>query len=364
MKILVTGGAGFIGSHLALALRQIERGAEVVALDNLRRRGSELALARLRAGGVAFIHGDVRAPEDLEAAGPVDLLVECSAEPSVHAGYGGSPGYLVNSNLVGLINCLEHLRRHGGDLVFLSTSRVYPIAGLRDLKLTRKGDRLVMEPGASGAGWSEAGIAESFPLQGSRSLYGATKLAAELLVEEYRALYGLRAVINRCGVVAGPWQMGKVDQGFIALWLARHAFGGQLAYSGFGGAGIQLRDILHVSDLCDLVAAQIGNLPAHDGHVTNVGGGAERSLSLAELTAMCRDLTGARLQIGSDPQTRPADIPYYVSDCTALYQRTQWRPQRGIDRILSDTHTWLMAERSWLEPIMREGPGQVPDSRA
>jgi CDP-paratose 2-epimerase len=352
MKILVTGGAGFIGSHLALALKQILRGAEVVALDNLKRRGSELALPRLRVGGVAFVHGDVRAPEDLEAMGPVDLLVECSAEPSVHAGYGGSPGYLLNSNLGGLVNCLEYLRRQGGDLVFLSTSRVYPIAALRDLKLSRLGDRLAFAPGAAGPGWSEAGITEGFPLQGSRSLYGATKLAAELLIEEYRALYGLRAVIDRCGVVAGPWQMGKVDQGFVSLWLARHVFGGSLAYSGFGGTGAQVRDVLHVSDLCELVAAQVNNIAVHDGRVNNVGGGASRSLSLIELTNACRDLTGITLPIGSDPETRPADIPYYVSDCTALYQRTQWRPRRGIDRILADTHRWLVDERSWLEPIM------------
>jgi len=356
MKILVTGGAGFIGSHLALALA---RGAEVVALDNLRRRGSELALPRLRAGGVAFVHGDVRAGEDLEAVGPVDLLIECSAEPSVHAGYGGSPGYLVNSNLVGLINCLDYLRRFGGDLVFLSTSRVYPIAPLRALPLGRRGDRLALPPEAAGPGWSGSGIAEAFPMQGSRSLYGATKLAAELLIEEYRALYGLRAVINRCGVVAGPWQMGKVDQGFIALWLARHVFGGRLSYSGFGGEGVQVRDVLHVADLCDLVAAQIEALAPHDGQVSNVGGGAAQSLSLLELTAACRALTGMRLPMGSDPETRPADIPYYVSDCTALFQRTQWRPRRGLDHILADTHRWLVDERSWLEPIMGGGRASI-----
>jgi CDP-paratose 2-epimerase len=270
----------------------------------------------------------------------------------VHAGYGGSPGYLVNSNLVGLINCLDHLRRFGGDLLFLSTSRVYPIAGLRALPLARAADRLSVPRGATGPGWSEAGITEDFPLHGSRSLYGATKLAAELLIEEYRALYGMRAVINRCGVVAGPWQMGKVDQGFVALWLARHVFGGRLAFSGFGGEGLQVRDVLHVSDLCELVAGQIDTLAVHDGTVSNVGGGAQRSLSLLELTDMCRDLTGIRIPVGAEPDTRPADIPYYVSDCTALYQRTQWRPRRGLDRILADTHRWLVDERSWLEPIM------------
>src|SRR5436305_1073893 len=98
-RILVTGGAGFVGSTVALGWKREGDGAEVIALDNLKRRGSELALPRLRAGGVRFVHGDVRMPEDLEAVGPVDLLIECSAEPSVHAGYGQSPSYLVNTNL-------------------------------------------------------------------------------------------------------------------------------------------------------------------------------------------------------------------------------------------------------------------------
>jgi CDP-paratose 2-epimerase len=352
MKILVTGGAGFIGSHLALAFSRAIPGSRVTALDNLRRRGSELALPRLRAGGVAFLHGDVRAPEDLEAAGPVDLLIECSAEPSVHAGYGAAPGYVVNSNLVGLINCLEHLRRHGGDLIFLSTSRVYPIAALRGLPLAQLGERKVIPSGARGPGWSEAGIAEDFPLQGSRSLYGATKLAAELLIEEYRALYGLRAVIDRCGVVAGPWQMGKVDQGFVSLWLARHVYGGSLTFSGFGGTGDQLRDVLHVADLCDLLLEQNANIAAHDGQVSNVGGGAGCSTSLRELTRACRGLAGAAIPIAAEPQTRAADIPYYVSDCARLFGRTTWRPQRDLATILADTHRWVVEERSWLEPLM------------
>jgi CDP-paratose 2-epimerase len=352
MNILVAGGAGFIGTHLALALKAGMEGGRVTALDNLRRRGSELALARLRAGGVAFLHGDVRAPEDLEAAGPVDLLVECSAEPSVHAGYGGAPGYLIHSNLIGLINCLEHVRRGGGDLVFLSTSRVYPIAALRALPLREGPDRLLLAEDASGPGWSAAGIGEGFPLEGSRSLYGATKLAAELLIAEYRALYGLRAVINRCGVVAGPWQMGKVDQGFVALWLARHLYGGALAYSGFGGTGLQVRDVLHVADLCALVRAQVADLSAHDGHVTNVGGGAARSLSLRALTAQCQELTGRRLVVGSAPETRAADIPYYVSDCAALHARCAWRPVHGLEDTLADVHRWLVDERAWLEPVM------------
>jgi len=351
MRVLVTGGAGFIGSHICLALKRAVSGADVIAFDNLRRRGSELALARLRAGGVMFVHGDVRSPDDIEAVGPVDALVECSAEPSVHAGYGASPGYVVQTNLLGLVNCLDHLRRHGGDLLFLSTSRVYPIAELRALPLQQTGERFCLPPELSGAGWSAAGIAERFPLAGSRSLYGATKLAAELLIEEYAALYGLRTVIDRCGVVAGPWQMGKVDQGFVALWLARHVYGGRLAYSGFGGEGRQVRDVLHVADLCDLVVEQLANVALHAGPARNVGGGASHSTSLSQLTEQCRRVTGTAVAIGCDPVTRAADIPYYVSDCAELALRTNWQPRRAIAELLDDVHRWLVDERRLLEPL-------------
>ncbi|HKM63833.1 MAG TPA: NAD-dependent epimerase/dehydratase family protein [Acidisphaera sp.] len=352
-KLLVTGGAGFVGSNIALAFRRAFPDAQVTALDNLKRRGSELSLPRLRAGGVAFQHGDIRAPEDLAAVEPVDLLIECSAEPSVHAGYGQDPSYLVNTNLTGLVNCLEHLRRTGGDLLFLSSSRVYPIAPLRALPLVVSGERLVPEDGATRAGWSAAGIAEDFPLAGSRSLYGATKLAAELLIEEYRAIYGLRAVIDRCGVIAGPWQMGKVDQGFVVVWMARHLFGGALSYSGFGGHGFQVRDVLHVDDLFALVACQADAIDRLDGSVFNVGGGPSVSVSLRELTALCADITGQRLDVGSDPTTRPADIPWYISDNAAVTGATGWRPARDVGAILRDIHHWLLSERAVLEPILQ-----------
>jgi len=351
-RVLVTGGAGFVGSHLALTIKRDWADCAVIALDNLHRRGSELALPRLRAGGVSFVHGDVRAVEDLAAVGPVDLLIECSAEPSVHAGYGESPLYLVQTNLVGLVNCLEHLRRTGGDLLFLSTSRVYPIAGLRALPLERRRDRLDLPEGAAGPGWSGEGIAEDFQMQGSRSLYGATKLAGELLIEEYRAMYGLRAVVNRCGVLAGPWQMGKVDQGFIALWVARHRYGGVLAYSGFGGDGHQVRDLLHVDDLASLCQEQVTHFPRHDGGVYNVGGGTDISTSLRELTALCREVTGREIPIASDATTRPADIPYYVSDTRHVRQATGWQPKASVRRIVEDVDRWLVEGRDSLQSIL------------
>src|SRR5437588_7340948 len=133
MRVLVTGGAGFIGANVAIGLAARHSNWEIAALDNLRRRGSELNIPRLKRSGVRFVHGDIRQLNDLLEAGECDVLVECSAEPSALAGLDGTPDYVIQSNLVGAYNCLELARRHGAYLVFLSTSRVYPVGALRSL---------------------------------------------------------------------------------------------------------------------------------------------------------------------------------------------------------------------------------------
>ena len=134
MRVLVTGGAGFVGGNLVVALAERHPDWEIVALDNLMRRGSELNLPRLREAGVEFLHGDVREPADLEAAGAFDAMVECSAEPSVLAGFA-DPSYSVQTNLLGAFNCLERARAEEAFVVFLSTSRVYPVAPQLELAL-------------------------------------------------------------------------------------------------------------------------------------------------------------------------------------------------------------------------------------
>ncbi len=257
MRVLVTGGAGFIGASAAVGLAGRHPDWRLLAVDNLRRRGSELNLARLRAAGVEFQHADVRELDDLLALGEIDALLECSAEPSALAGVDGSADYVVKSNLLGAYHCLELARRHRAYVLFLSTSRVYPVDRLRGLALAETDTRYELAETQSTPGVSVAGITEEFPLGGARTLYGSTKLAAEMLIEEYRAAYGLAAVVDRCGVVAGPWQMGKVDQGVFTHWLLAHHFRRPLQYIGFGGTGKQVRDLLHVEDLIELLDEQL-----------------------------------------------------------------------------------------------------------
>ncbi|MBO6559554.1 MAG: NAD-dependent epimerase/dehydratase family protein [Nisaea sp.] len=352
MRILVTGGAGFVGSSLALAFKRDNPTADIIAADNLKRRGSELNLPRLRDAGIRFEHADIREPEDLAALGPMDLLLECSAEPSVQAGYSGSPAYLLDTNLRGTLNCLETARRHDATFVFLSTSRVYPIDPLRALPLTAKNDALTIPGGANGPGWSAHGIAEDFPLDGHRSLYGATKLASEQFIEEYRAAFGLKAVINRCGVLAGPWQMGKVDQGFMCLWAARHLYGGKLSYNGFGGLGHQVRDVLHVADLYDLLVRQLADLETSAKGVWNVGGGAANATSLRRLSAACADRARRELEIASHPDTNPADIPWFVTDARRAATAFGWTPKKSLDTVIDEIFDWLETEREELQPLL------------
>lgn len=340
-----------MGGNLAVSLAERHGDWEIVALDNLMRRGSELNLARLREAGVEFAHGDVREPADLAAAGPFDAMVECSAEPSVLAGFADA-SYSVQTNLLGAFNCLERARVEGAFLVFLSTSRVYPVGPQLELELEEGETRFELAPEQPVPGAGRAGISEEFPMAGPRTLYGATKLSAEHLIEEYAAAFGLRAVTNRCGVIAGPWQMGKVDQGVFSWWLLSHRFNRPLSYIGYGGSGKQVRDLLHIDDLIDLVDDQLADPSAWAGVTANVGGGRECSLSLLETTALCRELTGNEVPISTEPTTRPGDVPVYLSDCARLHSLTSWRPRRGPREVLADLLEWSAAHEDALRTAL------------
>jgi CDP-paratose 2-epimerase len=350
-RILITGGAGFVGSTIGLELKRVFPRADIVAFDNLRRRGSELNVPRLKAAGIRFVHGDVRHPADLDAV-PCDLLVECSAEPSAQAGYASSPDYVVETNLFGCYNCLNLARRTKADFLFLSTSRVYPTATLNNLGFRETASRFEWLDQPSVAGASRRGISEEMSTRGARSIYGMTKLAAELMIEEFADAYNLRYAINRCGLIAGPWQMGKVDQGVVTLWLAAHVFDRPLRYIGFGGEGKQVRDVLHVDDLAELVAAQAGCMHRFHGEVLNVGGGLDFSLSLREMTVACEQLTGQRIEIGSESAERPSDLRIYVTDTLKIEQQYQWKPARCPQIVLRDIHEWICANRELVGPAL------------
>jgi len=351
-NVLVTGGAGFIGSALALRYKRDHPASRVLALDNLKRRGSELNLERLRAGGVEFVHGDVRSSDDFAALAPFELLVDCAAEPSVLAGYGDAARYLLRTNLVGTIASIEAAARHRADVVLLSTSRVYPYPALNALPFVERETRFEPEDETGTPGAGPDGIDETFALEAARTLYGATKLCSEILLREYADTTGARVIIDRCGVVAGPWQLARSDQGVVGHWVAAHVYSKPLNYIGFGGTGKQVRDVLHVDDLCELVMRQVSDIERHDREIYNVGGGRARSVSLLELTALCREATSARIAPGSVPDTRPGDVRWYVSDASKVQAACAWQPRLSLEQTVEEVTRWIVDHRALLEPVL------------
>jgi CDP-paratose 2-epimerase len=150
-------------------------------------------------------------------------------------------------------------------------------------------------------------------------------------------------------VIAGPWQMGKADQGVFTHWVLSHHFGRPLSYLGYGGQGKQVRDLLSVVDLVDLIDEQLLNSDAWAGFTGNVGGGPACSLSLLETTQLCRELTGNAVEIDGTDEARPGDVPIYLSDCGRLFQRTDWRPRQTPHNILAEIHVWVENNEAALE---------------
>jgi CDP-paratose 2-epimerase len=324
----------------------------VIAVDDLSRPGSALNVPRLEACGVQFVQADVRDAAALSTLPPADTIVVAAAETSVLAGVYDSPEQVISTNLMGAVNCFELARRGGGQVVFISSSRVYPAETVSMIGLVERPTRFEMARHQSIPGVSSRGISEEFPLLGRRTMYGATKLSAELLLAEYAATYGLRTVVDRFGVLAGPWQMAHSAQGIFTHWALSHAFDKPLRYIGYGGTGKQVRDLLHVDDAAALISEQVGAPELWAGGVYNVGGGAWVSLSLREATDICSSISGNVVDVATEPRERPGDIPIYISDMTALEVVTNWRPTRGPREILEDTYRWVLRYQAELRSTL------------
>lgn len=351
--ILITGGAGFVGSNLAIRLKQKYPSYTIISMDNLKRRGSELNLTRLKQHEIIFVHGDIRKKEDFRQINqPVHCVIDAAAEPSVLAGLDGDSDYLIQTNLNGTIHALDFALQHRAKFIFLSTSRIYPIRAIEDVAVEEAATRFEMSAIQKMPGVSAKGISELFPLGGARSLYGATKLASELMIEEYHEMFGLQTVIDRCGVLTGPYQMGKVDQGVVVLWMARHFWKKGLSYIGYGGLGKQVRDMLHVNDLFDLIDLQVHGIEKFNGQTFNVGGGREVSASLQELTRLCSEITGNTIPMESVADTRKADIRIYITDNAKTSELTGWKPKITVPKILEEIYVWIKENESQLKPIL------------
>lgn len=336
--VLITGGAGFVGTNLADRL--LKEGRKVLIFDNLSRAGVEENLrwlCRQHPENLQVEIADVRDPFLLcEAAKGASQVFHFAAQVAVTTSLA-SPRADFEVNALGTLNLLEAIR-HRKDpppLVFTSTNKVY--GTLDHLQLQSRGRR--WEPANEEARCR--GISEEIPLQ-FHSPYGCSKGAADQYVLDYAESFGVPSAVFRMSCIYGPHQCGNEDQGWVAHFAKRAIADEPIT---FYGDGRQVRDLLFVEDLVDAMQAAIDRIGRTAGHAFNMGGGPSNAVSLRQVVSVLAEITRRRPQIRCD-EWRQGDQKYYVSDTRAFEQATDWRvrvsPQEGIQRLCQ----WLKQHAS------------------
>ena len=338
MKILITGGCGFVGSNLALFLKK--KGFTVHTLDNLTRKGSTYNSNLLKKQKIKNYKINISNIKKIKSLPKYDLILDCCAEAAVEISKNDFDK-VINTNLIGTINILKKSKNDKSKIIFISSSRIYP---LEEMNKIIKNKNLKSKIKISKM------FSEKDKIIGPKTIYGLTKLCSEMLIEEFSYEYKLKYLINRCGVISGPLQFGKQDQGFVSLWIWRHLNKKKLSYIGYGGYGNQIRDVLHIDDLSELILLQIKNINKINNKLFTVGGSKTSYTSLSQLTKLCQKITGNKIKMGKVSKTSSYDIPYYLSDNTHVSNTYRWKPKRNINQVVMDTFLWLKKNK----PIIKK----------
>jgi CDP-paratose 2-epimerase len=318
-----------VGSNVAIYLKKKYTSIKIDTLDNLSRPGSILNLKRLRKYNIKNYSYNIENYNKIKKMPKYNFIVDCCAEAAVEVSKT-EIDKVFNTNLVGTLNILKKCAMDKSNLIFLSTSRVYSIELLSKLKSKIKktiNKKFLINKYLSTAG--------------AKSIYGYTKFSSEDLIKEYSYLFNTKYIINRLGVISGPWQFGKQDQGFVSLWVWKHFNKKKMSYIGFGGTGNQIRDVIHIDDVSELIYKQIKLFKKKYNLLLNVGGGQENSISLRELTNKCKKITKNNIKFSVKKSTSIYDIPYFVTDNTMVKKLYNWKPKKNIDDIVRDIYLWI-----------------------
>ncbi|MDC0328414.1 NAD-dependent epimerase/dehydratase family protein [Candidatus Pelagibacter sp.] len=337
MKILVTGGCGFVGANICIHLKK--QGFIVSSMDNLSRNGSKQNLKLLINQKIKNYKIDIFNHKKILKLPKFDLIIDCCAEASVEISKN-EIDRVINTNLIGTYNILKKSKIDKSKIIFLSSSRVNSIDAINNIikkKVLRKKIPIT------------AKINENFNISGPKSIYGFTKLASEMLIQEFSYAFNIKFIINRCGVISGPLQFGKQDQGFISHWVAHHLLKKKLKYIGYGGYGQQVRDVLHIDDLTKLISLQIKKIEKINNQIFCVGGSSKSFTSLRKLTSICEKLTKNKIKISRSKKTSIYDIPYFITDNKKINQTYKWVPNKNIIDVVSDTYKWMLSNKKFLK---------------
>ncbi len=336
MTILITGGAGFVGSNAVAHF--LAQGRRVIALDNLGRRGTDKNLAWLQGlgGDMVFSQTDIRDAAAVTAvfrAYPdIEALLHLAAQTAVTTSVE-DPREDFETNALGTFNVLEAARRlpRLKALLYASTNKVY--GGLTDVAVVERDDRYAYRG-------CPDGIAEDRPLD-FHSPYGCSKGAGDQYVVDYARIYGLPTVVLRQCTIYGPRQLGVEDQGFMAWFCIAAMLGEPLTIY---GDGKQVRDILYVSDLLALYERAIERIDRIKGQVYNVGGGPANTISLLELVARIENLLGRRLELRF-AEWRPGDQRVFIANIAKAARDLDWQPQVSVEEGIEYLLAWVLDNR-------------------
>jgi CDP-paratose 2-epimerase len=350
MKVLITGGAGFVGANLAFYFK--EKGYDIIVMDNLARRGSEYNLKEFKAKKIKFVHGDIRCKEDFASFGKIDAICECSAQPSAIAGYD-NPYYDFSNNTLGLINVLEVARESNASVIFWSTNKVYSGEHVNYMPLKETKTRFKWDESFDThiPGWSPVyGFSDKFTIDGGQhSVYGMSKVMADLACQEYFHAFGVKTVVNRFSCLAGPRQWGKVAQGWAAWWAIAAEFDLPLTYIGYKGK--QVRDVLFIDDICALIDLEINNIDKVAGQAFNIGGGHKYTMSLIEATALMEKMYNKKLKVNTLKTPRKSDQCVYISDIRKIERKLGWKPTIDIEEGYFQIIEWISDNKEILSNL-------------
>ena len=336
MNILITGGCGFVGTNLCLFLQKNKY--KISSLDNLSRKGSKYNLKLLKEQKIKNYNFNIDDYKKISKLPKYDLIIDCCAEAAVEVSKK-KIDKVISTNLIGTINILKKAKIDKSKIIFLSSSRVYPIQQIN--KLVKKNNfkiKLI----------KNKMFDENTKTEGPKTIYGVTKLASEMFIEEFSYAFNIKYIINRCGVISGPLQFGKQDQGFVSLWIWKHIMKKPLTYIGYNGKGNQVRDVLHIYDLCEIIHIQIKKFRSINNQLFTIGGSIKSFISLKNLTKLCEKTTGNKLMISKIKKTSIYDIPYFITNNAKIIKTYQWKPKNNIINIVNDTYDWLINNKSKL----------------
>ena len=323
-SILITGGCGFVGTNLAIYLKKELKNFSIYSVDILKKNYSKFNLNILKKKKIVNYKIDITSKKFLGIKKKFDFIIDCSADPAVEDSRKNTIR-VFNNNLKTTLNILEKTKKDKSNIIFISSSRVYPI--IESNKKFRLKSVSIFD--------------EKTSTDGIKSIYGYTKYASELLIKEYSYIFNIKYIINRSGIITGPLQFGKVEQGLISLWLWRHLNKLKLNYIGYGGRGSQIRDVLYVDDFSLLIKKQILAFSKTNNELFCIGGGRSNAITLKQLTEKCRKITKNNFKINSVSETSKYDIPFFISSNKKIKKIYNWAPKTNINNILKFNLRWL-----------------------